>query len=224
MEAYRTEEEQVEALKRWWQENGRSTVIAVAVALSAAFGWQGWQRYQEAQAADASTLFTQLMEAAASVEEGDEAGRFQELASTLREQFPRSTYAQFAALHEARVAVAAGRSGEAEGDLRWVLSRADTGSDIHQVAQLRLARVLADRGQTDEALTLLQAGAGYYRAATALARGDILLQAQREAEALAAYRQAQALLAEYPGQLQVDTLAAKLQLLSARADTEQEAE
>lgn len=158
MEAYRTEEEQVEALKRWWQENGRSTVIAVAVALSAAFGWQGWQRYQEAQAADASTLFTQLMEAAASVEEGDEAGRFQELASTLREQFPRSTYAQFAALHEARVAVAAGRSGEAEGDLRWVLSRADTGSDIHQVAQLRLARVLADRGQTDEALTLLQAG------------------------------------------------------------------
>ena len=35
MEAYRTEEEQVEALQRWWDENGRSTILAVVVALAA---------------------------------------------------------------------------------------------------------------------------------------------------------------------------------------------
>ena len=41
MEQYRTEEEQVEALKKWWEENGRSTVVAVIVALGLGFGWQG---------------------------------------------------------------------------------------------------------------------------------------------------------------------------------------
>ena len=38
MESYRTEEEQVEALKRWWDENGRSTMTAVVLALVAGFG------------------------------------------------------------------------------------------------------------------------------------------------------------------------------------------
>lgn len=222
MESYRTEEEQVEALKRWWQENGRSTVIAIAVALSAAFGWQGWQRYQENQTAAASNLFSRLLEAA-EVDEGESSTRFGDLAATLREQFPRSSYAQFAALHQARLAVEAGQAGEAERDLRWVLSRADTGSDIHQVAQLRLARVLAERRQVEEALALLETGSGYYRAATALARGDVLLLAERDGEALAAYREAQSLLAQYPGQLQVDTLEVKLQHLSARLSPEQEA-
>src|SRR5690606_18373872 len=145
-------EEQVEALKRWWQENGRSTVIAIAVALSAAFGWQGWQRYQQNQAAEASGLFSQMLEAAAQVEEGAASESFDTLATRLREQFPRTAYAQFAALHEARAAVEADRLAEAEADLRWVLSRAANGSDIHQVAQIRLARVLSARGEVDQAL------------------------------------------------------------------------
>ena len=34
MEEYRTEEEQVEALRRWWNENGRSTIVAIIVALA----------------------------------------------------------------------------------------------------------------------------------------------------------------------------------------------
>lgn len=223
MESYRTEEEQVEALKRWWQENGRSTVIAIAVALSAAFGWQGWQRYQENQAVAASTLYGTLLEAAGQVQEGGDSAAFEEAARTLREDYPRSTYAQFAALHEARLAVNGGQGAAAEGHLRWVLSRASTGSDVHQVAQLRLARVLADGGQLEQSLALLEEGGGYYRAATALARGDVLLQAGRENDALAAYREAETLLASYPGQLQVETLEAKLQHLAARSGDDKEA-
>ena len=44
MESYRTEEEQVEALRRWWNENGRSTLFVIVVVLAGTFGWQGWQR------------------------------------------------------------------------------------------------------------------------------------------------------------------------------------
>ena len=44
MEQYRTEEEQVEALRRWWNENGKSTVAVIVIALAAGLGWQAWQR------------------------------------------------------------------------------------------------------------------------------------------------------------------------------------
>ena len=45
-DSYRTEEEQVEALKAWWRENGKSTVVAIAMAVMGVFGWQGWQKQQ----------------------------------------------------------------------------------------------------------------------------------------------------------------------------------
>ena len=47
MEEYRTEEEQVEALRRWWDENGRSTIAAIVIALSVGFGWQAWKSNEE---------------------------------------------------------------------------------------------------------------------------------------------------------------------------------
>ncbi len=56
MDAYRTEEEQVEALKAWWDENGRSIVVAIVIALAAGFGWQGWKSQQEGQAEAASDM------------------------------------------------------------------------------------------------------------------------------------------------------------------------
>ena len=49
MEPYNTEEEQVEALRRWWDENGRSTIAAIVIALAAGFGWQAWQKHDQGQ-------------------------------------------------------------------------------------------------------------------------------------------------------------------------------
>ena len=49
MEDYRTEEEQIEALKRWWSENGKSIVIGIALAGASVFGWRAWQDQQQAE-------------------------------------------------------------------------------------------------------------------------------------------------------------------------------
>jgi len=35
VESYRTEEEQVEALKRWWKENGTGILVAILLAVAA---------------------------------------------------------------------------------------------------------------------------------------------------------------------------------------------
>lgn len=217
MESYRTEEEQVEALRRWWNENGRSTLFTIVLVLAGVFGWQGWQRYEVQRSDSASDLYQQMLEAASMAEQGivNDAPA-ERLASQLRNDYSGTTYAQFAALHQARMAVAADDLDAAENHLRWVLDKARSGSDTAAVAQLRLARVLAAQGETEQALTLLApAGSGKFRAASALARGDVLAAAGRGAEALAAYLEAQALVQEYPGQLNLTTLAAKIQSLAA---------
>ena len=37
-----TEEEQIEALKRWWDENGKQVVLAIVLTVGGYFGWQAY--------------------------------------------------------------------------------------------------------------------------------------------------------------------------------------
>jgi predicted negative regulator of RcsB-dependent stress response len=191
VESYRTEEEQLEALKRWWKENGRSIMIGVVLALAVGFGWQGWQKNQRAATENASLIYQQMLLALS--EEGSAAAeRGRSLAEALRESHAGTTYSQFAALHLARMAVDAGELQEAEAELRGVAAEATVASDIQQVAQLRLARVLAAQGNIEQALALLGNAGEDFTASYAMARGDILLQEGRSAEAFTAYEEAQA--------------------------------
>ncbi|MFK8041180.1 YfgM family protein [Congregibacter sp.] len=213
MESYRSEEEQVEALKRWWKENGRSTMIGVVLALGLGFGWQAWQKNQDVAAQNASNLYQQMLQAL-SAEEGQTSTIGRQIATELKDSHRGTVYAQFAALHLARLAVNDGQPALAEQELRWVLAMADAQDDVHQVAQLRLARVLASQDKQDEALTILQGATTNFVASYALARGDILLSQGRESDALAAYESAAAALEE--GAPVPQTLQDKLEYLGAR--------
>lgn len=215
MESYRSEDEQVEALRRWWDENGRSTIVAIVVALAAGFGWQGWQARQESQRETASDLYQAMLRELGPGAAGGATGASSELAAQLMQHYSSSTYAQFAALHLAAAAVNDGDLAEAEAQLRWTLGKAEPGSDTARVAQLRLARVMASSGNTEQALSVL-AGAevGAYAASYAAARGDILLAAGRDDEARAAYEQALMLASAASGGAGLPALQQKLQSLT----------
>ena len=166
MDQYRTEEEQVEALRRWWDENGRSTIVAIVIAVSLSFAYQTWKGNAERQRENASDLYQAMLQSMVGAQ-GDAAmeGQGVAMAEQLKSEYGGSTYAQFAALHLARLAVDKGELAEAESQLRWVLGKADKGSDTGQLAQLRLARVLAASGDSDQALAILDsAGQGSYQA------------------------------------------------------------
>jgi predicted negative regulator of RcsB-dependent stress response len=215
VEIYQNEQEQVEALRRWWNENGRSMLAAVVIALAAGFGWQAWQAREARQHEQASDMYQALLrtfgtqEAAAAPQTGVE------IAEQLKSEFGSTTYAQFAALHLAAMAVNDGKLSDAEQQLRWVLGKADSGSDTAQVAQLRLARVLAASGDSDQALAILnKAAPGPYGASYAAVRGDILLAAGRKDEAREAYTQAVALAGSGEAQAALPALQQKLQSLS----------
>lgn len=197
METYQTEEEQLEALKKWWRENSRSTFLAVALALGAGFGWQGWQDHRKEQAESASAVYEEMLQAAgAAAGEGatdEQKATARHLATSLKADYPGSSYAVFAALHLAKLAVEEDKLAEAEEELRWVLTQG-TAPEIELVAQLRLARVQAAQGELDAALKMVSIDdAGAYAASYAEAEGDIQLALGNEASARTAYERAVAL-------------------------------
>ena len=118
-ESYQTEEEQLEALQRWWDENGKSTIATIALALGVGFGWQYWQGQQQERSEVASGVYQDMLEAVSNAGENPEllaTGR--NLAETLKTDYPGTTYAQFAALHLAKLAVARDDLAAAEQELR----------------------------------------------------------------------------------------------------------
>lgn len=194
--AYQSEDEQLEAIKRWFRENGRALVTGLVVAGLLVFGIFSWQQRHAQQQHGASIAYMSLIEAIRQLETkpGDEAFKTaSHLADTLKKDFESTTYAQFAALFKARLAIQDNDLGAAEAELRWVLDHKPT-NEIKWLAQLRLARVLHAKGDSKGALALLdEKAAGGYAAAVLQVKGDIANASGDFASARAAYEQAQEL-------------------------------
>ncbi len=221
METFRTEEEQVEAIKRWWQENGKSTVFGIGLALAIVFGWKGWQGHTKDQAAQASAIFDNLMVADAAVQrDGTSRSTAEHLASTLKDQYANLSYGQFAGLYKAKYAVQDGEYDIAASELEWVL---DQGPDpvLKAQTQVRLAQVRFALDDFPAALALLDAAASSgYAAQAAELRGDILFAQGDRAAALSAYQQAKVLAREQEVPSNNALLDLKINDLNAAVTTE----
>ena len=193
MDSYRTEEEQVEAIKTWWRENGQSTVLAIAIAVAGVFGWKWWQQDQQASVGAASAIYQELLSAISSpgfAQDDTKVATANHLAEQLKTDYARTTYSHFAALYKAKVAVEGNQLDAAEQELRWVLDNKPE-DNIRRVTNLRLARVLMAKGEADQALSIADsADTGAYSAAYLEVKGDILRSLDRIDEAATAYRQA----------------------------------
>ena len=64
MSTYQTEEEQVEAIKKWWKENGKSVIGGIVLGFAIIGGWKGWQGYQQNQGEAASQVYDAMRQAA----------------------------------------------------------------------------------------------------------------------------------------------------------------
>ncbi|WP_025553346.1 YfgM family protein, partial [Vibrio parahaemolyticus] len=61
MELYDTEEQQVEAIKDWWKENGKAVIIGAVVGLGGLFGWRYYQDTVIQASETASQSYTTAM-------------------------------------------------------------------------------------------------------------------------------------------------------------------
>jgi predicted negative regulator of RcsB-dependent stress response len=184
VDTYQTEEEQLEALKKWFRDNGRHLVTGILVAAVAAFGAYSWQQRQSHRADAASLEYQNLLQAIRVIDvnalNASEADKHKEqlatarhLAETLKTDFESSAYAQFAALFKAKLAVDENDLAQAETELKWVLAHKPS-DEIRAMTQLRLARVLHAKGDDNAAIAQLdEANAGGYASAYLQLKGDI---------------------------------------------------
>ena len=163
------EEEEVQALKKWWSENGKSTVAGLAIGLAGVLGWSSWQTWQRNQAELASVRYEQLVNDAAA----DKHEQALSQAESLVSEFPDSAYASFASLIAARAAVQTNAPDAAEQHLEWVVEYASF-PELVPIARLRLARLKLDTRDYDGALAELDTidSAPFHDRVTEL-RGDI---------------------------------------------------
>ena len=186
MASYETDEEQLEAIKKWWAENGRAVIVGVLLGLGGIFGWRGWVNYEQGRAEAASAMYEEVMRAV----EAPDPATVQETGQRLMTEYDDTPYAALAALARAKASVGAGDLDTAAEVLSWAVDNAGD-EDVANVARLRLARVQYARNRLDEALaTLGSAFPKSYQALVEELRGDILADQGQVDAARAAYRKA----------------------------------
>lgn len=178
------EQEQLDALKAWWRQNGRLLIVAAVAAIVAAGAVSGWRYYQQTQAQRASQLYATLEKAVRS----NDVKQVKELAAQLIDKYGASAYGPMAALAAAKVDFEAGDLSSAAARLQWASEEARE-EETRAIARLRLAAVRLDEKKYDEALKLLeQKHPESFTGMYADLRGDILVAQGKAAEAKAAYK------------------------------------
>ncbi|HWP01454.1 MAG TPA: tetratricopeptide repeat protein [Methylococcus sp.] len=190
MDIYLTEEERLEALKRWWKENGRAVILGIGLGLAIIAGWGIWKRTQTEKAEQASALYQQLLRA---VEE-KRTDAAVSLGERLTKSYPGSSYAVYAKLFLARLRVEANDLATAKNLLQEVIAEANE-EGIRHIARLRLGQVLLAAGQAEEALSLVKTaeanGFGEFAGLYAELQGDLYQALNRGEDARSAYLKAQ---------------------------------
>ena len=110
------EQEQLDALKAFWNKQGNLITWTLLLVLGAFAAWNGWNYWQREQAAKAAAMFEEL-DRAAQAGDADRTGR---VFADLRERFPRTAFAQQGGLAAAKVQVAKGQVDAAKASLAWV--------------------------------------------------------------------------------------------------------
>ncbi len=193
MAAHLNEEEQLEALKRWWNDNGKTTVAVLVIAGLSFFGWNQYQAHLERKSIEGSEQYQQFMTAVEKLEEdsSDSAiAKVEELGNSIIDEYKDSLYADFVRLFRAQQAVEKEDFAKAKSVLEEALT-ATRDKSLAELVKLRLARVVAAQGETDAALKMLgEQPSQAYAAVYAEVRGDILSSTQRFSEARSAYEAA----------------------------------
>lgn len=149
MEIYDSEEEQVEALKRWWKENATATIVGLAMGIVSILGWNYWQDYKKERAAHASATYGQLLKAL----DEDKKESAEKLAERMQEQFKGTEYARFSGLFQAKLKSQQGDFASAKQILKAIA--AEPNKQLSNIARIRLVRLMLATGEYEQGLQVI---------------------------------------------------------------------
>ena len=180
-------DESKEMLSEWWHDNGKYFIAGAVLGIMAIGGWKGWGYYIEVQATEAAMQYEEMLDYIALEDEQDAT----QVLSTLRDKYAATTYAVFASFAMAKFKIEQGHLEEAASDLRWVVEHARH-EELESLAWVRLARVLLELGQSEEAYDIVLSG-NFPRGIEELAaevRGDYLIRQGKHEQARDVYQKA----------------------------------
>jgi predicted negative regulator of RcsB-dependent stress response len=179
--------EQDKVVKKWLRDNGSAIVMGLVVAFGGLFGFKQWQVWEVNDKQQASAEFGVMADLLTDGQLDAAMSNYQ----TLQDDYAKSPYASLAALQMARARVEAQQPDLAISQYQFVV---DNGypKALSVVARVRLARLMLDQGQSEEALTLLNAEPDItgFESRFAEVKGDIHYSQGRTDEAIAAYLEA----------------------------------
>ncbi|WP_117233631.1 YfgM family protein [Vibrio maerlii] len=186
MELYDSEEQQVEAIKEWWKENGKAVILGAVVGLGGIFGWRFYQDSVIADKEAASHSYTQVT-TTLQAQGADAAAQVQGFIDANS----KSEYSVLAALQLAKAQVEAGDLDAALAQLEWAKANTQDPA-ILPLASYRVARVQAELEQYTAAITELSGIQDEaWKGRVAELRGDIELRSGNTEAAYTAYVEAQ---------------------------------
>lgn len=146
MSDYLTDEEQLDKLKSWWQENGVTLVIAVVVSVAGITGWNWYGGQVDERVARSSDLYAEYLDA--------EGAERVSIGETLVTEFPGSAYHSLMLLGRAQERMT---EEDAEGALLLLEDALLQTSDdkLADLVRVRLARVLQELDRSEDALKIL---------------------------------------------------------------------
>lgn len=188
-EDFMTDDEQMEAVKRWTAENGAWLVAGVVLGAAALFGYRYYESNTNERDLKASAEFAALT---AAVDNNDRPGALR-IAEQITHDYSRTPYADQAELTLARLYLDQSQPANAIAALTQVMNTSKD-ADLKLIARLRLARVLTDQGRPDEAISTLAGAApggappGAFSGLYHEVHGDALFAKKDLAGAMAEYR------------------------------------
>jgi predicted negative regulator of RcsB-dependent stress response len=168
MEQFATEEQQVEAIKRFWKDNGTAIIFGAILGLGGLWGWRYYDESQITAKETASAAYNDMIQTLAS---DDRVAATQDFIANNND----TAYVALAGFIGAQAAVEADDYAKAAELLQQIIvSTADT--TLQNVARVRLARVQLQLTQYGEAITTLDAITGTaFTAQQEAIRGDVLV-------------------------------------------------
>jgi len=150
IEGYETEEQQVDAIKKWWSENGTMLIVGAVVGLAGLWGWRYYGQSVQSGQEQASSEFAQVLVKfeADSSEQGAE-----DMKAFIADN-EGNNYATLASLLLIKEAVKERNFDLAKTQLTNLLATNDY-EPLMPVIKLRLARVQAELGEYNQAIETL---------------------------------------------------------------------
>lgn len=150
IEGYETEEQQVEAIKKWWKANGNTLIIAAVVGLAGLWGWRFYNDSVISKQEATSQAYSDML---VKFEAQDEGQRL-EIVRAFAAENTDNSYGVLASLLLAKEAIAEKNYELAKTQLMQLQSQ-NSYQPLDALINLRLARVQSELSEYAAALTTL---------------------------------------------------------------------